>query len=64
MTDGQTEKRSLANILSLAREQRLTTWDAAYLDLAMTRGVPLASLDADLRAAAKKLGVLVLPGTL
>ena len=37
---------------------------AAYLDLAPSRGVALASLDTDLRAAARNLGVKVLPPTL
>ncbi|MBL9127840.1 MAG: type II toxin-antitoxin system VapC family toxin [Verrucomicrobiales bacterium] len=63
-TDEQTDKRACSNILALAREHKLTTYDAAYLDLASSRGVALASLDRDLRAAAKKLGVKVLPPTI
>lgn len=63
-TDEQTDKRAHANILVLARDHGLTSYDAAYLDLAMSRGVALASLDTELRAAAKKLGVKVLPATL
>ncbi len=62
--DGQTDKRAHANIVSLARDHKLTTYDAAYLDLAMSRGLALASLDKDLRAAAKRLGVKVLPAAL
>lgn len=60
-TDVRTDRRAHAQILSLARDHRLTTYDAAYLDLAMVRGLPLASLDMELRAAAKKLGVRLLP---
>lgn len=62
-TDEQADKRAHAHILALARDHKLTTYDAAYLDLALSRGVALASLDTDLRAAAKKLGVKVLPPT-
>src|SRR3954466_9842033 len=36
-------------ILPLARAHRLTAYDAAYLELAIREGVPLATLDADLR---------------
>ena len=37
----------------LARKHKLTIYDAAYLELAIRRGVPLASLDVELAAAAK-----------
>jgi predicted nucleic acid-binding protein len=46
--------------LSLAREHRLTAYDAAYLDLAMRLGLPLATGDRSLGAAAKRAGVAVL----
>jgi len=36
---------------------RLTSYDAIYLDLAIRRNLPLATLDDDLRKTAKKLGV-------
>jgi len=39
-------------ILSLAERHRLTTYDAAYLNLAQHLGLPLATLDGDLRKAA------------
>ncbi|RME56867.1 VapC toxin family PIN domain ribonuclease, partial [Candidatus Parcubacteria bacterium] len=39
-------------ILMLAREHRLTTYDASYLDLAMREGVSLATQDAELIRAA------------
>jgi predicted nucleic acid-binding protein len=44
-------------IQSLAREHGLTAYDAAYLDLADTAGVPLATLDKDLIRACGKAGV-------
>lgn len=40
-----------------ARQQNLTAYDAAYLELALRRGLPLATLDANLKRAAKDLGV-------
>jgi predicted nucleic acid-binding protein len=38
--------------LHLAVRHRLTTYDAAYLELAQRRGLPLATLDSELRTAA------------
>ena len=48
---------ALRTILVLARGQGLTTYDAAYLDLAMREGLPLATQDGDLRLAAARVGV-------
>jgi predicted nucleic acid-binding protein len=39
---------------------QLTLYDAAYLELAHRRSLPLASLDADLRDAGRALGVPLL----
>ena len=47
-------------IYALAAEHRLTVYDAAYLELATRRGLPLASLDRALIAAARASGVAVL----
>ncbi len=57
--EGETASRVFGEILALAREQRLSTYDAAYLDLAMRAGLPLATQDAALRQAAARCGVLV-----
>ncbi|MCP9793374.1 type II toxin-antitoxin system VapC family toxin [Vulcanococcus limneticus Candia 3F8] len=46
---------------ALARSHRLTTYDAAYLELALRLGLPLASRDQALNAAASKEGVPLLP---
>jgi predicted nucleic acid-binding protein len=46
--------------LQLSERHRLTLYDAAYLELALRRGLPLASLDAELRRAAQAEGVVVL----
>ena len=50
-----------ATLLSLALRFQLTSYDAAYLELAMRASLPLATLDKDLRSAARKVGVTVLP---
>ena len=47
--------------LLLARAHELTLYDAAYLELAIRLGVPLGSLDTELRKAARAEGVNLLP---
>ena len=49
--------RAFGPIFSLARQQSLTEYDAAYLELALRRALPLATLDAKLRQAARLAGV-------
>jgi predicted nucleic acid-binding protein len=39
-------------LMALARARNLTVYDAAYLDLAIREGLPLATLDRDLERAA------------
>jgi predicted nucleic acid-binding protein len=46
-------------ILALARELRLSAYDAAYLHLARSERLPLASRDRSLRAAAELAGVVL-----
>jgi len=41
----------------LARTHTLTPYDAAYLDLAVRRQMPLATRDRDLERAARTCGV-------
>lgn len=48
-----------ATVLNLARRHRLTVYDAAYLELAQRRQLPMATLDRELRAAAPHAGVVV-----
>lgn len=52
---------TLPAVMSLARTLDLTSYDAAYLELARRRGCPLATLDRRLRAACERLGIDVLP---
>jgi len=47
-------------LLDLARQNKLSIYDAAYLALAMSEQIPLATLDSALKAAASAVGVAVL----
>ncbi len=49
--------RSLGDTLALAQRHQLTVYDASYLELALRRRIPLATLDEALAAAAAKVGV-------
>jgi predicted nucleic acid-binding protein len=58
--DRETHTAAWTATLALADRFRLTMYDACYLELAQRRGLPLATLDHDLRAAAKALGLELL----
>ena len=58
--DGGGSDRAFADLLNLARSERLTVYDAAYLELALRLGVPLASKDKELREASARLGLTIL----
>jgi predicted nucleic acid-binding protein len=60
VADRATGSRALHETLSLAREHGLTAYDAAYLELAMRLGLPLATDDRRLGAAAPRAGVVLL----
>ncbi|HEX5413037.1 MAG TPA: type II toxin-antitoxin system VapC family toxin [Terriglobia bacterium] len=57
--DTATQKLIRLHILPIAEKHSLTIYDAAYLELAMRRAVPLATLDDDLRKAARISAVLL-----
>jgi predicted nucleic acid-binding protein len=57
VVDDETTARVWGDTLNLARVQNLSAYDAAYLELALRRAIPLATLDARLRAAATGVGV-------
>jgi predicted nucleic acid-binding protein len=59
--DDETVSQAWSVITDLARSERLTAYDAAYLELALRLGLPLATLDRDLAVAARRRGVTVLP---
>jgi predicted nucleic acid-binding protein len=58
--DSETADRIWAETSRLAEQFRLSSYDAAYLELAQRQRLPLASLDQDLRNAAAALGLTVL----
>jgi predicted nucleic acid-binding protein len=51
------DKAESDTTLQLARDHRLTVYDAAYLELAVRRRVPLLTFDEQLAAAAKRLAI-------
>jgi predicted nucleic acid-binding protein len=57
VVDGETSLHAFSDISHLARTYQLSAYDAAYLELAIRRGLPLACLDGKLRAAATAAGV-------
>lgn len=59
--DEATAERAWRETLALARAEGLTTYDAAYLELALRLGLPLATRDRELRQAAERNGVPLLP---
>lgn len=52
--------RAFIDLLPLCRAHKITSYDAVYLDLALRRALPLATLDEQLRKVARKLDVEVL----
>ena len=59
-TDQHTDGRAWSEIQHLADRFRLTVYDAAYLELAQRQQLPLATLDQELRAAARAPGTALL----
>jgi predicted nucleic acid-binding protein len=55
--DAAGHERARQEVIELARRERLTSYDAAYLELAIREGLPLATLDQQLREAAARAGV-------
>ncbi len=60
MLDLDTVERAWGEAAQLAERFRLSVYDATYLELALRRRLPLASLDQGLREAATAVGVDVL----
>lgn len=54
------QKRMMKDLLVLGRENALSSYDAAYLDLAMRNDCPIATLDKKLLEAAGAMDVPVL----
>ena len=58
--DAETDANAWGGTMRLAARHGLTVYDAAYLELALRRGLALATLDRELRAAAQTEGVVLL----
>lgn len=56
-SDSETWIRAWEDTMALARKFGLTSYDAAYLELALRRQSPLATFDDDLARAARAAGV-------
>lgn len=59
-SDEETDSHAWGATRTLSREENLTLYDAAYLELAARKSAPLASCDAALLAAAARRKVNVL----
>jgi predicted nucleic acid-binding protein len=57
VVDEETANRAFVDIVHLARTYQLSAYDAAYLELAIRRGLPLACNDGKLKTAAVAAGV-------
>ena len=55
--DSESGETVFDQVFKLAEQYRLTIYDAGYLELAIREGLPLATLDNDLRKAARASGV-------
>jgi len=59
-TDPDTDAFAWSMTLQLAQSHGLTVYDAAYLELAQRMALPLATLDEELRAAGRAVGIALL----
>ncbi len=55
--DDATSAHAWGTTLQLARTHQLSAYDAAYLELALRRGLPLATLDVPLQQTALSIGI-------
>lgn len=60
IVDVKTEEKAFTDVLTLARTHKLTSYDAAYLELALREGLPLATLNEGLKRVALNIGVTIL----
>ena len=58
--DQQNVPYTIETIVPLARQHKLTVYDAMYLELALRRGLPLATLDKRLAEACRTAGVALI----
>ena len=55
--EAATNENTMKEVCELADKYGLTTYDACYLELAIRKGITLATLDSDLYKVAAQLGV-------
>jgi predicted nucleic acid-binding protein len=60
IVEQESPERMLSEILTLARKYKLSSYDASYLELAMRKGLPLATTDKKLISAAKRSRISIL----
>ena len=53
-------ERSMKDVLTIGRTHNLSSYDAAYLELAMRRGMPIATLDQNILAATRSIDLPIL----
>jgi predicted nucleic acid-binding protein len=58
--DDESNRLAFSTISEIAARYSLTVYDAAYLELARRKSLPLGTRDEPLRAAAKKSGIKLL----
>jgi predicted nucleic acid-binding protein len=56
--DNQTHAHALRDTLNLAKQYGLSSYDAAYLELALRKGIEIATVDKELGEAASKAGAI------
>lgn len=61
-TDGETPQRAADTIRSLGRNHGLSAYEAAYLELSIRRGAPLATRNPALQSAARRAGATLVGG--
>jgi predicted nucleic acid-binding protein len=59
LTDPLTAHKAFSRTQALARSYKLSSYDAAYLELALREGLPIATLDKILVKASIKAGVTI-----
>jgi predicted nucleic acid-binding protein len=62
VVDGAGADHVFREVLRIARGESLSSYDSAYLELAIREDLALATLDARMRTAAANLGVSVFNG--
>jgi predicted nucleic acid-binding protein len=62
IVEQESPERMTREIFALARTHNVSSYDASYLDLAMRKGLPIATLDKNLSDAARRSNVPLLPG--